>query len=60
MEVTKEHLVEYQEIKSENDVDLYLRPEQVANRCIDPNQAKVQRRSKMQQFLHNLFKRKYK
>ncbi len=60
IEVTKQHLVEYHDIKSENDIDLYLRPEQVVKRCIDPKQAKKQRKNKMQQFLHNLYRRKYK
>lgn len=60
MEIIREHLVEYHDIQSENDIDLYLRPEQVVKRCVDPKKAKKQRKNKMQQFLHNLSRRKYK
>ncbi|MDB1690051.1 hypothetical protein [Enterococcus casseliflavus] len=60
MEIIKQHLVEYHDIESENDIDLYWRPEQVTKRYIDPKQAKRQRKNKMQQFLHTLFRRKFK
>ncbi|MDO7880562.1 hypothetical protein [Enterococcus innesii] len=60
MEIIKEHLVEYHDVKSENDIDLYLRPDAVAKRTIDPKQAKKQRKNKMQQFLHKLTRRKFK
>lgn len=60
MEIIKEHLVEYHDVKSENDIDLYLRPEEVVKRTIDPKQAKNQRKNKMQRFLHKLSRRKFK
>ena len=60
MEIIREHLVEYRDVKSENDIDLYLRPEGVTKRIGDPKQAKKQRKNKMQQFLHKLFGRKFK
>ncbi|MBO1097326.1 hypothetical protein FQS90_12440 [Enterococcus casseliflavus] len=60
VEIIREHLVEYHDIESENDIDLYLRPEQVVKRCVDPKQAKKQRKNKMQQFLYTLFRRKCK
>lgn len=43
IEIIKQHLVEYHDIKSENDIDLYLRPDEFINRTIDPKQAKAQR-----------------
>lgn len=43
IEVAKQHLVEYHDIKSENDIDLYLRPDEFINRTIDLKQAKAQR-----------------
>lgn len=60
MEIIKEHLVEYHDVKSENDIDLYLKPDEVTKRIADPKQAKEQRKKKMQQFLHTLFRRKFK
>lgn len=60
MEIIKEHLVEYHDIKSENDIDLYLRPEEVTRRIADPKQTKAQRKNKMQRFLHKLSRRKFK
>lgn len=60
MKITREHLVEYHDIKSENDVDLYLRPKEVTKKAADQKQAKAQRKNKMQQFLHTLFRRKFK
>ena len=60
MEIIKEHFVEYHDIKSENDIDLYLRPEEVTKRIADLKQAKAQRKNKMQQFLHTLFRREFK
>lgn len=60
MEIIKEHLVEYHDVKSENDIDLYLRPDEITKRIADPKQAKKQRKNKMQRFLHKLSRRKFK
>ncbi|WP_430596344.1 hypothetical protein [Enterococcus sp. DIV2163] len=43
MEIIKGHFVEYHDIKSENDIDLCLRPDEFINRTIDLKQAKAQR-----------------
>lgn len=60
MEIIREHLVEYHDVKSENDIDLYLRPDEITKRIADPKQAKKQRKNKMQQFLHRLSRGKFK